>query len=427
MLLFKFILHLSIILSKITLEKSNYMSILKPFNFLFFFLISFSIIGQEYLEKDSPESNGMSTEKLLNLNSVMHSYVDNNDISAIQTAIVKNGKIVHFDSYGYSDISEKDILDEGDIFRIASMTKPIVSLALMILFEEGKFKLDDPVYKYIPEFKNLTVKKRKKNKPIKNDVKIIDLLRHSAGFSFKGPEDYRKVIDMTLEQYTQDAIKTPLVYEPGTQWRYSSSTDIVGYLVEVLSGLRLDRFLKARLFDPLGMEDTFFELPKFSNHRLTTLYVKENEGDLVSFDNKSNSPFTESVILFNGSGGLLSTTSDYLKFCQMLLNGGSFNNAKIITSETIALMKEDHSIGLKYKKLIFGKKKGFGLGFEVVKENDTKFGSKGTFGWGGMFGTYFRIDPVEKMVFIYMTQSFETYDLKLSDKFRSLVYESIIK
>ena len=403
------------------------MYILKPFNFLFFFLISFSITGQEYLEKDSPESNGMSTEKLLNLNSVMHSYVDNNDISAIQTAIVKNGKIVHFDSYGYSDISEKDILDEGDIFRIASMTKPIVSLALMMLFEEGKFKLDDPVYKYIPEFKNLTVKKRKKNKPIKNDVKIIDLLRHSAGFSFKGPEDYRKVIDMTLEQYTQDAIKTPLVYEPGTQWRYSSSTDIVGYLVEVLSGLRLDRFLKARLFDPLGMEDTFFELPKFSNHRLTTLYVKENEGDLVSFDNKSNSPFTESVILFNGSGGLLSTTSDYLKFCQMLLNGGSFNNAKIITSETIALMKEDHSIGLKYKKLIFGKKKGFGLGFEVVKENDTKFGSKGTFGWGGMFGTYFRIDPVENMVFIYMTQSFETYNLKLSDKFRSLVYESIIK
>ena len=403
------------------------MYILKPFNFLFFFLISFSITGQEYLEKDSPESNGMSTEKLLNLNSVMHSYVDNNDISAIQTAIVKNGKIVHFDSYGYSDISEKDILDEGDIFRIASMTKPIVSLALMMLFEEGKFKLDDPVYKYIPEFKNLTVKKRKKNKPIKNDVKIIDLLRHSAGFSFKGPEDYRKVIDMTLEQYTQDAIKTPLVYEPGTQWRYSSSTDIVGYLVEVLSGLRLDRFLKARLFDPLGMEDTFFELPKFSNHRLTTLYVKENEGDLVSFDNKSNSPFTESVILFNGSGGLLSTTSDYLKFCQMLLNGGSFNNTKIITSETIALMKEDHSIGLKYKKLIFGKKKGFGLGFEVVKENDTKFGSKGTFGWGGMFGTYFRIDPVENMVFIYMTQSFETYNLKLSDKFRSLVYESIIK
>jgi len=403
------------------------MYILKPFNFLFFFLISFSITGQEYLEKDSPESNGMSTEKLLNLNSVMHSYVDNNDISAIQTAIVKNGKIVHFDSYGYSDISEKDILDEGDIFRIASMTKPIVSLALMMLFEEGKFKLDDPVYKYIPEFKNLTVKKRKKNKPIKNDVKIIDLLRHSAGFSFKGPEDYRKVIDMTLEQYTQDAIKTPLVYEPGTQWRYSSSTDIVGYLVEVLSGLRLDHFLKARLFDPLGMEDTFFELPKFSNHRLTTLYVKENEGDLVSFDNKSNSPFTENVILFNGSGGLLSTTSDYLKFCQMLLNGGSFNNTKIITSETIALMKEDHSIGLKYKKLIFGKKKGFGLGFEVVKENDTKFGSKGTFGWGGMFGTYFRIDPVENMVFIYMTQSFETYNLKLSDKFRSLVYESIIK
>ncbi len=405
----------------------NFISISKQFSFLLFFLIFFSIKGQNYLEKDSPEANGMSTEKLLNLNSVMHSYVDNKDISAIQTAIVKNGKIIHFDSYGYSDISEKDKLDENDIFRIASMTKPIVSLGLMILYEEGKFKLDDPVYKYIPEFKNLTVKTRKKNKPLKNDVKIIDLLRHSAGFSFKGPDDYRKVISMTLKEYTQDAIKTPLMYEPGTQWRYSSSTDIVGYLIEVLSGLRLDHFLKTRLFDPIGMEDTFFELPKLNNHRLTTLYIKESEGNLVSFDNKSNSPFTENLVLFNGSGGLLSTTNDYLKFCQMLLNGGTFNNAKIITSKTIELMKEDHSIGLKYKKLVFGKKKGFGLGFEVVKESDTKFGSKGTFGWGGMFGTYFRIDPVENMVFIYMTQSFETYKLKLAEKFRTLVYSAIVK
>jgi len=355
----------------------------------------------------------------------MHSYVDNNDFSAIQTAIVKNGKIVHFDSYGYSDISENDKLDRNDIFRIASMTKPIVSIGLMMLYEEGKFQLDDPVYKYIPEFKNLTVKKRKKTKPIKNDVKIIDLLRHSAGFNFKGPEDYRKVIDMDLEQYTQDAIKTPLLYEPGSQWRYSSSTDICGYLIEILSGMKLDTFLKTRLFDPIGMNDTFFELPKDKIQRLTTLYIKENDGELLSFDNKSNSPFVNKVILLNGSGGLLSTTDDYLKFCQMLLNNGAFNGQKLITRKTLELMKEDHALGLKYKKLIFGKKKGFGLGFEVIKESNTKFGSKGTFGWGGMFGTYFRIDPVENMIFIYMTQSFETYKLKLSNTYRELVYKSL--
>ena len=142
---------------------------------------------------------------------------------------------------------------------------------------------------------------------------------------------------------------------------------------------------------------------------------------------KEVTPSNKKVILLNGSGGLLSTTDDYLKFSFMLLNNGLYNEKQIIKKETLDLMKEDHSLGLKYKKLAFGKKKGFGLGFEVVKEDGTKFGSKGTFGWGGMFGTYFRVDPKENMVFIYMTQSFETYKLKLADKFRALVYQSIIK
>ncbi|MDA9374793.1 beta-lactamase family protein, partial [Flavobacteriaceae bacterium] len=330
-------------------------------------------------------------------------------------------------SYGSSDISENNELKSDDIFRIASMTKPIVSLALMKLYEEGKFKLNDPVYKYIPEFKNLTVKKRKKRKPVKNHVKVIDLLRHSAGLNFKGPEDYRKVINMNLEEYTKDAAKTPLKFEPGTTWWYSSSTDICGYLIEVLSGQKLDVFLKKNIFDPLKMDDTSFELPKNKIDRLTTLYVVGENKELVSFDNKSNSPFKDKVILLNGSGGLLSTTEDYLKFSMMLLNNGFSNGEQIIKKSTLDLMKEDHSLGLKYKKLVFGKKKGFGLGFEVVKEDETKFGSKGTFGWGGMFGTYFRVDPKENMVYIYMTQSFETYKLKLADKFRGLVYDSIIE
>ena len=383
--------------------------------------------AQSNFEISSPESQGFSSEKLMLLNEAMHSFVDNNDLSAIQTAIIRNGKLIHFDSYGNSDISEKDPLESDDIFRIASMTKPIVSIGLMMLYEEGKFQLDDPVYKYIPEFKNLTVKKRKKTKPVKNHVKIIDLLRHSAGLNFKGPEDYRKVINMNLEEYTKDAVKTPLKFEPGTTWWYSSSTDICGYLIEVLSGQKLDVYLKNKIFDPLKMDDTSFNLPKKKIDRLTTLYVVGENKELVSFDNKSNSPFKDKVILLNGSGGLLSTTEDYLKFSVMLLNNGSSNGKRIIKKNTLDLMKEDHSLGLKYKKLVFGKKKGFGLGFEVVKEDDTKFGSKGTFGWGGMFGTYFRVDPKENMVYIYMTQSFETYRLKLADKFRRLVYESIIE
>jgi CubicO group peptidase (beta-lactamase class C family) len=391
------------------------------------FLCGYLITAQSSFEISSPEMQGVSSEKLELLNETMHSFVDNNDISAIQTAILKNGKLIHYDSYGNSDISEKNTLKSDDIFRIASMTKPIVSVGLMMLHEEGKFELDDPVYKYIPEFKNLSVQKRKKIKPAKNHIKVIDLLRHSAGFNFKGPEDYRKTINLTLEEYTKEAAKNPLKFEPGTTWWYSYATDICGYLIEVLSGQKLDVFLKKRIFDPLEMNDTFFEIPKDKLERLTTLYILDKEKKLISFDDKSNTPFKDKVVLLNGSGGLLSTTDDYLKFASMLLNNGSFKNNQLISKETLNLMKVDHSLGLKYKKLAFGKKKGFGLGFEIVKEEDTKFGSKGTFGWGGMFGTYFRVDPKENMVIIYMTQSFETYKLKIADKFRSLIYDSIIQ
>ena len=352
----------------------------------------------------------------------MHSYVDNKDFSAVQTAIVKNGKLIHFNSYGYSDISLEKPLSNNDIFRIASMTKPIVSVALMMLYERGEFRLDDPVSKFIPEFKNL--KKGKKEKPIKNEIKIIDLLRHSAGFEFKGPDGYMESIGLSLEEFVKESIKSPLLYEPGTQWRYSYSTDICGYLIEVISGMSLDKFLKTNIFEPLNMRDTFFELPKEKMDRLTTLYALEKK-KLTVFDEPSTS-LANNVTLFSGAGGLLSTTNDYLVFCQMLLNGGVFNKQRIIQTSTINLMLEDHAKGLKYKKLIFGKKKGFGLGFEIINEENTKFGSKGTYGWGGIFGTYFRIDPVENMIFIYMTQSFETYNLKLSEKFRTLVYDSLL-
>ena len=390
-------------------------------------LFSFLLSAQSAFEISNPELQGVSSEKLKILNEAMHKFVDNNDISAIQTAIVKNGKLIHFDSYGNSDILDKDSLENDDIFRIASMTKPIVSVALMMLHEEGKFKLNDPVYKYIPEFKNLTVKKRKKTKPIKNHVKVVDLLRHSAGLNFRGPEDYRKTINLTLEEYTKEAVKEPLKFEPGTTWWYSYATDICGYLIEVLSGEKLDDFLKNRIFDPLKMNDTFFELPAKKLDRLTTLYVVGDNKELVSFDSKANTPFKDKVILLNGSGGLLSTTEDYLKFSLMLLNNGSYKGQQLLNKETLDLMKFDHSQGLKYKKLAFGKRKGFGLGFEVVKEDGTKFGSKGTFGWGGMFGTYFRVDPKQNMIMIYMTQSFETYKLKIADIFRAHVYESLIQ
>jgi len=400
-------------------NKINIYSSLKFVLLFFCFLTN----AQSAFEISEPEIQGISSNKLSDLDSIMHTYVDNKSLSAVQTAIVKNGKLVHFDSYGYSNIDLEKPLSNNDIFRIASMTKPVVSVALMMLHEKGEFNLMDPVSKFIPEFKNLT--KGNKGKITRNEIKIIDLLRHSAGLEFKGPESYRESIGLTLEEFVKKSIKSPLKYEPGTQWRYSFSTDICGYLIEIISGMTLDNFLKTHVFEPLNMKDTFFELPPEKKERFTTLYALEKD-ILTVFDEPSSSPFARNVTLFSGAGGLLSTTNDYLIFCQMLLNGGKFNETRIIQPSTLNLMLKDHAKGLKYKKLIFGKKKGFGLGFEIINKENTKFGSKGTYGWGGIFGTYFRIDPVENMIFIYMTQSFETYNLKLSEKFRGLVYDSLL-
>ena len=417
----KFFLSLNFLIT----FKNNITMASKKVLTIFFLFFLYNLSAQLDFYNGDYEQIGFSKKRLNTLDSIMHSFVDNKDFSAVQTAIAKNGKIIHFNSYGYSDIESEKELDENDIFRIASMTKPIVSVALMQLYDKGFFKLDDPLYKFIPEFKNVKIKRGKKEKPVKNEIKIIDILRHSAGLEFKGPEAYRKSIEMNLEQFVKESIKTPLLYQPGTQWRYSYSTDICGYLIEVISKLPLNVYLKKNIFDPLNMEDTFFELPKNKSQRLTTLYNKDKKGNLNVFDSPENSPFTKKINLFSGAGGLLSTTHDYLIFCQMLLNGGAYNENIIIKKSTLELMLEDHAYGLKYKKLLFGKKRGFGLGFDVVKEENTKFGSKGTYGWGGMFGTYFRIDPKENMIFIYMTQSFETYKLKLSDQFRKLVYNSI--
>jgi len=200
-------------LSKISLKKFPLTIILLLFGLL--------LNAQSTFKFSSPESQGISTEKLSKLKSEMHQFVDNNEFSAIQTAIVKNGKLIYFENYGFSEISSKKGLDDNDIFRIASMTKPIVSVGLMILYEQGKFNLNDPVHKFIPEFKNLKIKKGKKINSSKNDIKIIDILRHSAGLEFKGPESYLESISLNLEEFIKKSIKDPLIYEPGTQWRYS--------------------------------------------------------------------------------------------------------------------------------------------------------------------------------------------------------------
>ena len=406
---------------------------------LLFSTISFS---QKLSVVENPELYGVSKSRLKTLNYVLHKFVDEKKISGIQTAIFRKGALVHFDTYGYSDIETKKPLKTNSIFRLASMTKPIVSVALMTLYEEGKFHLDDPLEKYIPWFKNpIIMDSSGELYPAKNKIRIIDLLRHTSGIGSESGIGYINSLYRNINRKEQPNNETlvkkiselPLYFEPGKKWKYGLSTTVCGYLIEVLSKKSLDEFLKERIFTPLGMKDTFFEVKSNKYDRFVTSYTIDENQVLKVLDHPSNSFWTKKVTLFRGGGGLVSTTKDYLIFSQMLLNNGKYNNTRLLGRKTIELMTSDHTISTPNfdgKALLsipnFGK--GFGLGFSVVTNPaETKMlNSQGTFGWGGAFGTYFQIDPKEQLIYIMMIQRRPYNELKLREYFQNLVYQSLI-
>ena len=421
---------------------------------------------------------GLSKKRLERLNSTMHDLVDQNKIAGVQTAIIRNGVIGHYNTYGLSDIKNKKPLSDDSIFRIYSMTKPIVSVALMMLHEEGKFLLTDPVYKYIPEFKNLKVQSallpnriltsekwgiwpfnkinyvRKAREP----MLIIDLLRHTSGLGYGWGSNtyvdrkYRKA-NILKSKNSKDFIlelsNLPLYHEPGSGWRYGVSTDVCGYLIEVLSGQNLDEFLTDRIFKPLDMLDTHFQLPSNKIERFTSNYINNipkrlrklakilgitfnpNNG-LMVVDRADSSEFSKNVTFLSGGGGLISTTSDYIQFCKMILNKGELDGKRILSPKTIEFMMQDQ---LKFIKNKGGPMKlpnngtGFGIGFSVVRDNAEKkiLGSEGTVGWEGVAGTYFGIDPKENMIFILMIQLIDFNDLDITNRFKTMVYQSIVE
>lgn len=438
---------------------------MKKFVLTYFLYCSFLIAQYS----TNPEKAGLSKERLQRLNSIMHEFVDKGKLAGVQTAILRNGEIGHYDTYGFADIDNKKPLKDDGIFRIYSMTKPIVSVALMILYEEGKFLLDDPVHKYIPEFKNLKVYKTlneniwpfnkihlvtKARKPIL----IIDLLRHTSGLGYGwGNNTYvdkkynkAKILDRKNSiDFVEKISEIPLYHEPGTGWRYGVSTDVCGILVEVLSGQSLDEFLFRRIFEPLNMVDTHFQLPKNKINRFTSNYINNipkrfrklakimgitfnPHGKLIVIDQADSSEFAENITFFSGGGGLISTTKDYLQFCKMVLNKGELNGARILSPKTIELMTEDQLKFIPHKGgsiVLPDNGTSFGLGFSVVKNIAAKkiLGSVGTHGWGGAAGTFFGIDPQEDLIFILMIQLIDFEDLEISKRFQTMVYQSIIE
>ena len=400
------------------------------------FLLTINAYAQKKTESLEPKSKSISNRKLNRLKKILHQYVDNGQIAGIQTAILKDDALVHFDSYGYADKENKIPITDKSIFRIFSMTKPITSIGLMMLFEQGEFKLEDPVHKYIPEFKNMTVYDYNNDIiPAKNDIKVIDLLRHTSGISY-GWSPNANLNERYLNEHLGKSknLKTfidkisqlPLLFEPGTAYEYGYSTDICGYLIEILSGQPINEYLQEKILDPLQMKDTHFQLPKEKIDYLSVGYRASDDGEFEIADVPEQSMFANEVKFFKAGGGLVSTTNDYLNFCRMLLNGGTLFNTKIIKPETLDLMTKDHlePVRIHTPRLrILPNATGFGLGFSIEKKDDESI----VYGWGGAVGTYFRIDPKRNLAYIMMIQLAPYRQLNLGEIFQKLVNKSIRK
>jgi len=393
------------------------------------------------LSRAAPEAVGLSGERLERLSAAMQGLVDEGRLAGITTLIARHGKVAHFGTFGAQDMEASKAMAEDTIFRIYSMTKPITSVALMLLYEEGRFRLSDPVEKYIPEFKDLPVAVGEDEngivtEPADHPMTIRELMSHTAGLSYgafsESPVDelYREAEvlhpDSTLRDMIEDLAAIPLRQQPGTIWHYSVAVDVQGYLVEVLSGQPFDEFLNERIFGPLGMTDTSFWVPPEKVDRFAQVYVYDEDGALKLPDDEPlrNRDFLSPVNFLSGGGGLVSTTMDYARFCQMLLNGGELDGVRLLAPSTVELMHRDQTPrGVPE----FSPGQGFGLNFAVINDPvEADSISQGEYYWGGAAGTWFWIDPLEDLIFVGMIQQFGENRPDVRSLSRRLTYQAIV-
>ena len=401
----------------------------------------------------SPESAGMSKASFDRLEEhLKRRYIDAGRFPGTQLLVFRRGKIVHSAVQGFADVERKAPVKDDTIFRIYSMTKPITSVAFMMLFEEGRVALDEPVHKYIPEWKNLGVFQAGTapaflTKPPSRPMLIVDLLRHTSGLTYGFQQRsnvdaaYRemKIGEVekagTLQSMIEDLAKIPLEFSPGDAWNYSVSTDVIGYLVGKISGKPFEQFLKERIFDPLDMNDTDFFVPADKAHRLAACYSADGKGGMTLQDDPTKSSFLSPPSFISGGGGLCSTAADYLTFCRALINGGELGGIRLIGPKTLALMTSNHLPGGRdlpeMSRSLFSEATyngiGFGLGFSVTM-NPTQTlipGSAGEYAWGGAASTAFWIDPAEELIAIFMTQVLPSSAYPIRRELRTMVYAGI--
>jgi CubicO group peptidase (beta-lactamase class C family) len=390
-----------------------------------------------------PELVGLSAERLARIGELMQKYVDESRLGGAVTLVARNGKVAYLQSFGKLDPTTGAAMPTDAIFRIASQSKAVTSVAVMILFEEGKLLLGDPVSKYIPEFKDTTVAVPEAAKkgpgykivPAKRSITVRDLLTHTAGISYgDGPaKDLYKTAGLQgwfladrpepIGAYIKKLAKLPFDAQPGEKWVYGYNTDILGYLVEVVSGMSLADFIKAKITGPLDMADTSFFLPEDQAGRMTAVYGANKDGraELVA-DPREAAYVRGPRACYGGGAGLLSTAEDYARFLLMLQSGGEWGGVHVLSPKSVELMTADHAGAL------YGSQ-GFGLGFWVTKElgKNSEPGSAGAFGWGGAYHTTYWVDPAEKLVAVFMTQLLPAGGSDAQGKFKALVYQSIVE
>ena len=390
------------------------------------------------IEVDS-ELNGMSPERLDRIRPLMQKYVDDEQVGGMISMIYRKDKVVHEEYYGYRNVDRKLPMDKDTIFRIYSMTKPIASVAALTLYEEGHFLLSDPIHKYLPELKDLKIfdagaedgsRARKPNRP----VIIRDLLTHTSGFSYgifgNSPVDslYWKARPLQAQNFDdllERMASLPLMNEPGEKFLYGVSTDVLGVLIERVSGVPFFTYLDEKIFQPLGMKNTRFSVDQSELSRFSVNYRWNRQGDLVVADSGRTSQYMTPRAGYNsGGGGLVSTIDDYLKFTRMLLNRGELDGTRILGSKTVDLMASNH-----LKQGDFEPGWGFGLGVRVNTDPAKAMlpTSKGMYGWGGLANTYFFIDPEEEMIGMVWTQVFPNGYFPLRNQFVTATYQAIIE
>jgi CubicO group peptidase (beta-lactamase class C family) len=405
-------------------------------------VLTLTLVSGAGLPTAAPEQSGFSPDRLSRINTVMREHIETGHLHGASGLIARNGKVVFHETWG--DFKPDTLV------RMYSMTKAVTGVAAMMLYEEGKFSLTDPVSKYLPEFTKMQVAKESTDSsgkrqyytvPVEHPITVLDLFRHTTGLDYAGPKDengeiaYKKIemvggapqVPFNLAEAVKRLATAPLNDQPGTRFRYGYSIDVLGRLVEVTSGKTLDQFFEERIFRPLDMKDTAFFAPEEKWRRLAVLYSPKKEGGIERSTAPAQDSFKKKPVLLLGGAGLVSTLDDYARFCMMLVNEGQLDGVRILGRKSVELMRSD-LLGDLPRVGTLAEGYGFGLTFAVNRgpEKTASVGSKGEFNWAGAAGTRFWIDPKEKMIGVFLIQVLPPTNIPAGDQFKRMAYQALV-